>query len=260
MWASCFRPLSPGPWSMSPRLWRQDQRESQLHGRQAGPGIRSPTGDLRTIVTSRQVRRKSQAGICRTDRRCLWLEDIATTIGRSTETIAALLALLAPCPRHRTGLRADTPLTMDDLATIFSAAAAPANQKASCSRISASMRMCRARRKCFHLDAKERVLGILPFFHSFGYLVFWYRHVQQRGDRLSSVAARCDGDRRALRQISPHFFGLHADLSAALPTSVHAGTIQHLAGGPHRERRNCPLGSANPSKTGSASARSRAMA
>ena len=148
-----------------------------------------------------------------------------------TETIAATLALLAPIRLIERACGQRDRVTMDHLATIiFSSGSTGEPKGVMLSHFSIDANV-QAVSQVLPLDAKDRILGILPLFHSFGYLVFWYRHPQWRGDRLSSVPARCDSDRRSLRQISPHLFGLHADLSAALPTSLYTRTVQHPSSG-----------------------------
>ena len=185
--------------------------------------------NLRTIVTSRKFVEKAKLELP-DGPTILWLEDIAATIGGPQKAMAAALALLAPLRIIEFACGQRERVTMDHLATIIFSSGSTGEPKGvmlSHFNIDANVQ---AVSQVLPLDAKDRILGILPLFHSFGYLVFWYVSPQRRGHRLSSVPPRCDGDRRTLRQTSPHVFRLHAHLSAALPAPLHPGTIQHPCG------------------------------
>jgi acyl-[acyl-carrier-protein]-phospholipid O-acyltransferase/long-chain-fatty-acid--[acyl-carrier-protein] ligase len=128
--------------------------------------------DLRTIVTSRVFVEKAKLELPEGPS-IIWLEDVARTIGTGQKLVASLLALCAPARLIERACGQNTPLTMDDLATIIFSSGSTGEPKGvmlSHFNIDANEQ---GASQVLHLYQKEQVLGILPFFHSFGYLVFW---------------------------------------------------------------------------------------
>ncbi|HLZ33960.1 MAG TPA: acyl-[ACP]--phospholipid O-acyltransferase [Nitrospira sp.] len=129
--------------------------------------------DLRTIVTSRMFVEKAKLELPEGPT-IIWVEDVARTIGTGQKLIASLLALCAPARVIELACGQKTPLTMDDLATIiFSSGSTGEPKGVMLSHFSVDAN-AQAASQVLHLYRNERVLGILPFFHSFGYLVFWF--------------------------------------------------------------------------------------
>ncbi|MBH0181002.1 MAG: AMP-binding protein, partial [Nitrospira sp.] len=127
---------------------------------------------LRTIVTSRAFVEKAKLELP-DGPSIVWLEDVARTIGTGAKLTAALLALCAPARLIERACGQTTPLTMDDLATIiFSSGSTGEPKGVMLSHFNVDSNVQGAS-QVLHLYQDERVLGILPFFHSFGYLVFW---------------------------------------------------------------------------------------
>jgi acyl-[acyl-carrier-protein]-phospholipid O-acyltransferase / long-chain-fatty-acid--[acyl-carrier-protein] ligase len=85
-----------------------------------------------------------------------------------------LLAFLAPARIIERACGQDIRLSVDDLATIiFSSGSTGEPKGVMLSHYSVDAN-AQAATQVLHLYHQERVLGILPFFHSFGYLVFWF--------------------------------------------------------------------------------------
>jgi acyl-[acyl-carrier-protein]-phospholipid O-acyltransferase/long-chain-fatty-acid--[acyl-carrier-protein] ligase len=127
---------------------------------------------LRTIVTSKVFVQKAKLELP-DGPSILWLEDIARTISTGQKLAASLLALCAPARLIERACGQHTPVTMDDLATIIFSSGSTGEPKGvmlSHFNIDAN---AQGANQVLHLYRDERVLGILPFFHSFGYLVFW---------------------------------------------------------------------------------------
>ncbi|OQW30238.1 MAG: permease [Nitrospira sp. SG-bin1] len=128
---------------------------------------------LRTVVTSHTFVEKAKLELP-SGPSVIWLEDAAKTVGLGDKIIAALLALFAPSRLIERACGQTTPLTPDSLATIiFSSGSTGEPKGVMLSHFSIDMNSQGAT-QVLHLYQDERVLGILPFFHSFGYMVFWF--------------------------------------------------------------------------------------
>lgn len=129
--------------------------------------------ELRTIVTSRLFVEKAKLELP-DGPTVIWLEDIAQTIGAAQKLFATLLAVGAPARVIERICGQKTRLTVDDLATIiFSSGSTGEPKGVMLSHFSIDAN-AQGATQVLHLYQRERVLGILPFFHSFGYLVFWF--------------------------------------------------------------------------------------
>jgi len=129
--------------------------------------------ELRTIVTSRAFVEKAKLELP-DGPTVIWLEDVAKAIGARQKLFAMLLAVCIPARIIERTCGQRTPLTVNDLATIiFSSGSTGEPKGVMLSHFSVDAN-AQGATQVLHLYQQERVLGTLPFFHSFGYLVFWF--------------------------------------------------------------------------------------
>lgn len=128
---------------------------------------------LQTIVTSRLFVDKAKLDLP-DGPRIIWLEEIRDRIGKPQKALALVLAALAPAGVIERCCGQVRRSTMDDLVTIIFSSGSTGEPKGvmlSQFNIDAN---AQAAAQVLHLDKRDRILGILPLFHSFGYLVFWF--------------------------------------------------------------------------------------
>ena len=129
--------------------------------------------DLRTIVTSRAFVEKAKLELP-DGPSVIWMEDLANNIGVGQKLFAMALAIAAPARLIERICGQNIPLTVDDLATIiFSSGSTGEPKGVMLSHFSVDAN-AQGATQVLHLYQDERVLGTLPFFHSFGYLMFWF--------------------------------------------------------------------------------------
>jgi acyl-[acyl-carrier-protein]-phospholipid O-acyltransferase/long-chain-fatty-acid--[acyl-carrier-protein] ligase len=128
--------------------------------------------DLRTVVTSRVFVEKAKLELPNGPE-IVWLEDVATTLGPIQKLAAGLLALFAPARLIERACGQTAPLTMDDVATIIFSSGSTGDPKGVMLTHFNLDANAQAAMQVLHLYQHDRVLGILPFFHAFGYLVSW---------------------------------------------------------------------------------------
>ncbi|MFO0774248.1 MAG: acyl-[ACP]--phospholipid O-acyltransferase [Nitrospiraceae bacterium] len=128
---------------------------------------------LRTVVTSRQFVEKAKLDLPTTVTP-IWLEDVSARITGMQRLTALCWGLFAPISWLERYCGAMHAPTMDDIVTIiFSSGSTGAPKGVMLSHFNIDSNIEGAL-QLFHVDAGDRLLGILPFFHSFGYMLpFW---------------------------------------------------------------------------------------
>lgn len=139
----------------------------------AGLEIAIAQASLKTVVTSRQFVEKAKLDLPATVTP-IWLEDVRERITAPQRALALLLGLFAPLSWLERVCGAVRPPTMDDIVTIiFSSGSTGEPKGVMLSHFSIDSNIEGAI-QIFHVEAEDRLLGILPFFHSFGYMLpFW---------------------------------------------------------------------------------------
>jgi acyl-[acyl-carrier-protein]-phospholipid O-acyltransferase/long-chain-fatty-acid--[acyl-carrier-protein] ligase len=170
---------------------------------------------LRTIVTSRLFVEKAKLdmpqGIT-----VLWLEDIAKTLTSGKKLVAMLLAVCAPIRLIEIACGQTRKTTMDDLATIiFSSGSTGEPKGVMLSHFSIDSNVAGAM-QVIPIAKSDRTLGILPFFHSFGYMLFWFYARHHTGIvfhpsplDVAAIGDLCSRYRISLMVTTPTFLQLY---------------------------------------------------
>ncbi len=149
-------------------------------GRKGLESVATQSG-LVTVVTSRVFLQKANLE-CPTNLTAIYLEDIRKTIDSFAKIVAILLAILAPIRMLERRCGAITQPTMDDLATIIFSSGSTGDPKGvmlSHFNLDANVEGVA---QVLHVDQNDRLLGVLPFFHSFGYLgTLWFPTIHGAG-------------------------------------------------------------------------------
>ena len=142
----------------------------------AGPaGIASAAkqAGLKTVVTSRTFLEKAEltlpAGL-----EPLYLEDLVPTIPRRRKLTAALLTAVAPRKMLESWCGAWRPFDVDQLATVIFSSGSTGEPKGVMLTHFNIDSNADAVSQVFRPERDDRLLGILPLFHSFGCMALWF--------------------------------------------------------------------------------------
>lgn len=170
---------------------------------------------LKTVLTSRQFIEKAKLDVPG-GATVLWLEDIAKTITGGKKLIAMLLALCVPIRLVERACGRARPTSLDDLATvIFSSGSTGEPKGVTLSHFSINSNVEGAA-QVIHIGKDDRALGILPFFHSFGYMLLWFYTRHNAGIvfhpsplDVGAIGELCARYRITLLVVTPTFLQLY---------------------------------------------------
>ena len=146
-----------------------------------GMEFASKQASLVTVVTSRLFVAKAKLEPPESVS-IIWIEDILPSIGLSQKITATLLAALAPVRVIEKACGTFYRPTMDDLATIIFSSGSTGEPKGVMLTHFNLDSNVEGVAQVLHIDSRDRILGILPFFHSFGYLAtLWFALIHGLG-------------------------------------------------------------------------------
>jgi acyl-[acyl-carrier-protein]-phospholipid O-acyltransferase/long-chain-fatty-acid--[acyl-carrier-protein] ligase len=140
----------------------------------AGMSSAAKQAQLRTVVTSRVFLERANLELPE-GVEPIWIDDLAKEIGALSRLSALALAWLAPTRLLERLCGATRAVRADDIVTVIFSSGSTGEPKGVMLAHSNIASNCAALEQTFHVRATDKVLGILPFFHSFGYTAtIWF--------------------------------------------------------------------------------------
>jgi len=135
---------------------------------------------LKTVLTSRAFVEKAGLEIPG-DVTPLWIEEVASGIGALSRLTSFFLGYLTPIRwiERRCGARR-APVADDIVTIIFSSGSTGEPKGVLLSHFNVGSNL-EAIMQVFQIDTHDKILGILPLFHSFGYLSLWFALCRRMG-------------------------------------------------------------------------------
>jgi len=129
--------------------------------------------EIKTVVTSRAFLEAADIELP-DNLEPIWIEDIAATIGASDKLRAALRAALTPARRLVRSLSGGRDSDVDEVATIIFSSGSTGDPKGVLLTHFNIDSNVEGVGQVMRVDKHDRMLGILPHFHSFGYMALWF--------------------------------------------------------------------------------------
>ncbi|NUP96706.1 MAG: AMP-binding protein, partial [Planctomycetaceae bacterium] len=129
---------------------------------------------LKTVVTSKLFLEKAKLELPE-GVEPIWIDEIATEIGTFERLSSLALAWLAPVRLLESCCGAERPVKPDDIVTVIFSSGSTGEPKGVMLAHSNVASNCAALEQVVHVGTSDKVLGILPFFHSFGFTAtIWF--------------------------------------------------------------------------------------
>ncbi|MFZ2961021.1 MAG: acyl-[ACP]--phospholipid O-acyltransferase [Candidatus Ozemobacteraceae bacterium] len=141
-------------------------------GREGMESAAQQTG-LKTLVTSREFMEKAKIEFP-SNLRLIYLEDVVAQIGIRPRLFGLITALFAPIPLLEWLCGADKTPAPDDLATVIFSSGSTGTPKGVMLSHYNVISNVDAVGQVLTVGHKDRLLGVLPLFHSFGYMSLWF--------------------------------------------------------------------------------------
>lgn len=142
-------------------------------GGRAGMESAARQAGLKTLVVSRQFLQKAKLEApCGLE--LIYAEDEMAAISRMDKLKAMAMAMLAPIRAMERYAGASRPVSLDDAATIIFSSGSTGEPKGVVLSHYNIVADIEAIRRMYRVLPNDRLAAILPFFHSFGYTMFWF--------------------------------------------------------------------------------------
>ncbi len=139
----------------------------------AGMGFAAKHSGIKTVITNREFLEKAKVelpeGISP-----IFLEDVVAGISFGEKAMAALLAVTAPIRWLEKACGATRETTIDDIATIIFSSGSTGDPKGVMLTHFNVDSNCEGVGQALQVGSGDRLMGVLPLFHSFGYMSLWF--------------------------------------------------------------------------------------